>query len=304
MQQGGWPQQPAWSQPNAQPVAGQPYAAPPFGAQGAAANPYPAQQAWPPATGAAPGYHGQPMAAAQGQQVYSQPDDPNAMASEVSVAARAKFIERTYLHLALAIAVFVVLSGAAQMVPGVEALVGKMIGHRYSWGVVLALFMGAGYVADKWAAGDGGKGMQYAGLMLYTLAEVVIFIPMIFLVKAYVGIEPILAAGAATLAAFAGLTAYVLITKKDFSFMKGTLTTIAMASLGLIVASIVWGFSLGMVFSVAMIVLGAGYILYYTSRVQQHYRTDQYVAAALALFSALAFVFWYVLRIILSMARN
>lgn len=231
-------------------------------------------------------------------------DDPEAPASEVSVAARAKFIERTYLHLALAITVFVVLSTAAQWVPGVETLVGKMIGHRYSWGVVLALFMGAGYVADKWASGDSSKGMQYAGLLLYTVAEVIIFIPLIYIVKGYVGVQPIITAGVATLAAFAGLTAYVLISKKDFSFLKGTLTTVTMVALGLIVASIIWGFHLGMVFSAAMIVLGVGYILYYTSNVMKHYRTDQYVAAALALFSAVAFVFWYVLRIVLSLARN
>ncbi|MBL4685748.1 MAG: US12 family protein [Nannocystaceae bacterium] len=230
--------------------------------------------------------------------------DPEAMASEVSTALRAKFIERTYLHLALAISVFVVLSAVAQNVPGVELLVGKMLGHRYSWGVVLALFCGAGYIADKWASGSSSTGMQYMGLLLYTVAEVVIFIPLIFLVKSYVGVEPILSAGAATLAVFAGLTAYVFITKKDFSFIKGTLTTISMAAVGLVIASLVWGFHLGMVFSAAMIVLGAGYILYYTSNIQRHYRPDQHVAAALALFSALAFVFWYVLRILLSLVRD
>ena len=243
-------------------------------------------------------------AAGMGQPQQMSYDDPEAPASEVSVAARAKFIERTYLHLALAITVFVVLSTVAQYVPGIEKLVGKMIGHRYSWGVVLALFCGAGYIADKWASGSSSKGMQYMGLLVYTLAEVIIFIPLIYIVKGYVGVQPIITAGVATLAAFAGLTAYVLISKKDFSFLKGTLTTVTMVAIGLVVASIVWGFHLGMVFSAAMIVLGVGYILYYTSNVMKHYRTDQYVAAALALFSAVAFVFWYVLRIILSLARQ
>ena len=245
-------------------------------------------------------------AAAAGMQQPAQMsyDDPEAPASEVSTAARAKFIERTYLHLALAITVFIVLSTVAQYVPGIETLVGKMIGHRYSWGVVLALFCGAGYIADKWASGSSSKGMQYMGLLVYTLAEVIIFIPLIYIVKGYVGVQPIITAGVATMAAFAGLTAYVLISKKDFSFLKGTLTTVTMVAIGLVVASIVWGFHLGMVFSAAMIVLGVGYILYYTSNVMKHYRTDQYVAAALALFSAVAFVFWYVLRIVLSMARN
>jgi|GEM_PF-34506 len=297
-QQQPQPQQQQWGQQQPQPQQQQPQQ---WGQQAQPQQPQQPQQ-WgqqQPHNPYAPA-----AAAGMGQPQQMNYDDPEAPASEVSTAARAKFIERTYLHLALAITVFVVLSTVAQYVPGIEKLVGKMIGHRYSWGVVLALFCGAGYIADKWASSDSSKGMQYMGLLVYTLAEVVIFIPLIYIVKGYVGVQPIITAGVATLAAFAGLTAYVLISKKDFSFLKGTLTTVTMVAIGLVVASIIWGFHLGMVFSAAMIVLGVGYILYYTSNVMKHYRTDQYVAAALALFSAVAFVFWYVLRIVLSLARN
>jgi FtsH-binding integral membrane protein len=54
---------------------------------------------------------------------------------------------------------------------------------------------------------------------------------------------------------------------------------------------------------VGMIVLASGYILFYTSNILRHYRTDQHVAAALALFSAIALLFWYVVRLILQ-SRN
>ena len=46
-----------------------------------------------------------------------------------------------------------------------------------------------------------------------------------------------------------------------------------------------------------MVVLASGYILYYTSNVLHQYRTDQYVAAALALFASVALLFWYVMQI-------
>ena len=49
-----------------------------------------------------------------------------------------------------------------------------------------------------------------------------------------------------------------------------------------------------------MVVLAAGYILYDTSNVLHHYRTDQYVAASLALFASVALMFWYVLQIVMS----
>jgi FtsH-binding integral membrane protein len=57
-------------------------------------------------------------------------------------------------------------------------------------------------------------------------------------------------------------------------------------------------------FSAAMIVLACGYILYDTSNVLHHYRTDQYVAAAVALFASVALLFWYVLRIMMAFSRR
>ena len=75
----------------------------------------------------------------------------------------------------------------------------------------------------------------------------------------------------------------------------------ALVALGAIVCSIVTGgFGLGVIFSALMIALACGYILYDTSNVLHHYRTDQYVAAALALFASVAVLFWYVLRIVIS----
>jgi FtsH-binding integral membrane protein len=64
------------------------------------------------------------------------------------------------------------------------------------------------------------------------------------------------------------------------------------------------GGGLGLWFSVAMVVLAGGFILYDTSNVLHHYRTDQHVAASLALFASVALLFWYVLRILLASSRD
>ncbi|HMB92817.1 MAG TPA: Bax inhibitor-1 family protein, partial [Rhodothermales bacterium] len=70
----------------------------------------------------------------------------------------------------------------------------------------------------------------------------------------------------------------------------------------LIVAALLFGFELGTFFSVAMIALAGGAILYDTSNILHHYPEDRYVGAALELFASVALMFWYVLR--LFMSRN
>ena len=203
----------------------------------------------------------------------------------------------------MAISAFVILTGVLQAIPGIENLVALMFsGGQTGWLIVLGLFVGVSWIADRWARGSSSVGMQYAGLLLYTVAEAVIFTPLIYIAKQpeVIGWEGVATAGGVTLAMFAGLTAYVFVTKKDFSFMRGMLSILAVGSLGLIVASAIFGFQLGLAFCVGMVVLACGYILYYTSNVLHHYRVNQHVAAALALFSAVALLFWYILQIFMS----
>lgn len=221
------------------------------------------------------------------------------VAAEAPLEARNKFIEKTYLHLALAIAAFVGLEAVLVNVTAITQYVPLML-EGYNWLAVLGAFIVVSWIADRWARSSTSLGMQYAGLALYVVAEALIFVPLVFIARAEIGVEAIMTAGGVTLAIFAALTLYVFVTKKDFSFMRGILSTIAMGAFGLIIASIFLGFSLGMVFVVGMIILAAGYILYYTSNILHHYRPGQHVAAALALFSAVALLFWYVLRIFMS----
>jgi FtsH-binding integral membrane protein len=107
-----------------------------------------------------------------------------------------------------------------------------------------------------------------------------------------------------TLAIFTGLTLTVFLTKKDFSFMRGVLAICTFAAFGVILASAIFGFSLGAVFCGAMILLMAGYVLYQTSLVMSYFPPSGYVAASLMLFSTIATLFWYVLQMLMALNRR
>ena len=163
--------------------------------------------------------------------------------------------------------------------------------------------MFVGHVADRWARSDKSPAMQYLGLGLYILAEAIIFMPILFIAVYFTSPDVLPTAALLTGCLFVGLTGTVFITRKDFSFMRSALTIGGVVAMGLVVCSILFGFNLGTIFSVAMIALAAGYILYYTSNVLHHYRTDQHVAASLALFAAVALMFWYILRLVMSLRK-
>ena len=68
--------------------------------------------------------------------------------------------------------------------------------------------------------------------------------------------------------------------------------------------SIVFGFSLGLLFSGAMVIIASISILYNTSNVLHRYNPQQHVAAALSLFASVALLFWYILRIFMGSSRR
>ena len=218
---------------------------------------------------------------------------------------RAEFIRRTYGHLAGAILAFTALETFLLNIPNIEQMVIPMIAGRFSWLVVLGLFMVVGHLANAWAQSDASRGLQYVGLALYVVAEAIVFLPLLLVAKLLSHNDPYLipSAGIVTLAIFGGLTLAVFVTGRDFSFLRTALTVGGCIALGVIISSCLLGFSLGMFFSYAMVALMAGYILYYTSNVMYHYRTDQHVAAALALFASVATLFWYILQIFMSERR-
>jgi len=152
------------------------------------------------------------------------------------------------------------------------------------------------YFANNWAHSGASRQKQYAGLAVYVVAEALLFVPLLFIANEYFpGV--IQSAGLVTLIVFGGLTIACFLTRTDFSFLRWSLVAGGFVALALIVASIALGFSLGIWFSVGMVVLACGSILYNTSNVLHHYNTQQYVAASLALFASVALLLWYVIQI-------
>ena len=220
-------------------------------------------------------------------------------AAQAAADERSAFITKTYAHLAGAIGLFVALEAILLQSHVADSLIPLMVGSQWAWLIVLGLFMVVSYVAQSWAQSAVSPATQYMGLGLYVVAEAVIFLPLLYIAESRApGV--ILSAAITTLALFAGLTAIVFITRKDFSFLRSVLLFGGFAAMGLIVIAIVFHFALGPIFTYAMIALACGYILYDTSNVMLHYRIGQHVAASLALFAAAALLFWYILQLFLS----
>jgi len=214
---------------------------------------------------------------------------------------RSVFITKTYLHLAGAIGVFAGLS-AIMLTSGIaENLVQFLVGNRFGWLLMMGAFIGVSMLANNWARSAVSPTTQYAGLTLYVVAESFIFAPLLYLANA---MDPsgtlIQSAALTTLVLFGGLTLAVLVTRKDFSFLRTFLVFGSFAAFGFIIVAILFHLAIGALFLYAMIALACGYILYDTSNVLHHYRIGQHVAASLALFASVALLFWYILQLFMS----
>ena len=214
-------------------------------------------------------------------------------------AERAAFYKKTYLHVALGVLVFIIVEYLFLHSETIVKFALSLTQGRM-WLLMLGGFMLVTNWAEKLSVSSTSRNKQYLGYFLYILAEAFIFIPLIFVAAFYAKGDVLQQAALLTLALFTGLSAVVIITKKDFSFLKTALTVGGFIAIGLIIAGILFGFNMGLWFSAGMIILAAGSILYQTSNLIHKYRTDQYVGAALGLFASLMLMFWYILRIFMS----
>ncbi len=224
---------------------------------------------------------------------------PYTPVSELSAETRSDFIWRTYGHVAAAILLFAgietYLFNSGLAFPMAQSMLG------FSWLLILGAFMIVGWLATHVAHTVQSKPLQYVALVGFVVAEAIIFVPLLAIAISQAP-GMIESAVGVTLLGTAGLTAVALITRKDFSFLRGMLVWGGILAIVAIVAAVLFGFELGTWFSVAMIGFAGAAVLYDTSNILHHYPEDRYVAAALQLFASIALMFWYVLR--LFMSRN
>ena len=213
---------------------------------------------------------------------------------------KAEFYKKTYLHVALAFLGFILIEALFLNTPAIVNI-GLQMTQGWTWLIVLGAFMFITNYAENMAIKTTDKKTQYAGFVLYIVAEAFIFVPLLYIAMASTGDYSILnQAFLVTLFLFVALTAVVFITGKDFSFLKTAITVGSIVAIGIIIAGIAFGFNLGLVFSGFMVLLAAGSILYQTSNMIHRYSSDQYVAASIGLFASFMLMLWYIIQFFLS----
>lgn len=223
------------------------------------------------------------------------------MVSELSEVDKVAFYKKTYSHVAGGVLVFILFEYLLLQSEAIVSFALSMT-EGWRWLIMLGGFMFITNYAERMTLKTPDKNKQYLAYGIYILAEAFIFVPLIYIAAYYMesGPEILNQAAIVTLALFTGLSAIVFVTKKDFSFLKAGLTVGFFIAIGLILAGSLFGFNLGLWFSVGMCVLAAGSILYQTSNLINKYSNDQYIPAALGLFASLMLLFWYVLSIFMS----
>src|SRR5690606_12504960 len=185
------------------------------------------------------------------------------------------------------------------------ALYDLLADSRGGWLLLLGGFMICSWLATTAAHDVLDPARQYAGLFGLAAAEAVIFAPFLhfFFEVENDGAATVWAAAVVTALGFAGLTAVGFVTRTDLSFVRPILTWGFVCALVLIVAALLFGLVLGVWFSVALIALAGGAILYQTQTILRSYPSEAHVGAAVQLFASVMLLFWYVLRLLGQLRR-
>ena len=212
---------------------------------------------------------------------------------------RGDFVVRVYQHLMAAIIVFAGIE-AIFLNTGVAEAIYDFVSGGSTWLLVLGAFMVGQWIVANAAADLLNPQKQYAALFGSAALYALLFAPMLHYVFRAPGNGGTTVAAAAliTAVAFAGLTVIGFVTRKDLSFLRPMVMYGFVVALVLIVAAILFGFGLGVWFSVAMIALSGVSILYQTQTIIRQYPAQAHVAAALGLFSSVMTMFFYVLRLL------
>jgi len=218
-----------------------------------------------------------------------------ATAAEVSVAERMSFVRKVY---ALFFAATLFAVGGAGLGLSLPPLLQFAFEHPF---IMLFLMIGGVFGAQ---AVRHVRGVNLLALFAFTTLTGVVISPLLYIV-AQTNPGSILTAGVLTVGIFGGLTAYVFISKRDFSFLRGMVTVglvvvVLAALLNLFFVSSAFGFAI----AAASLLLFSGFVLYDTSNIIRHYPTNEYVAGALSLYLDAFNIFLALLRLLNAGSRD
>ncbi|MGK7898739.1 MAG: Bax inhibitor-1 family protein, partial [Xenococcus sp. (in: cyanobacteria)] len=185
-----------------------------------------------------------------------------------SVDERAKFIQRTYTHLAGAIGVFILVEFIFFQI-GIAKIIAEFVfSTRLAWFAILGGISLLGWFSRELISQNDDPDTQYKALGIYIIGKAIIFAPLLYIAANYTGDSNLIPTAAIlTLLLFAGLTTVAFTTHQDFSFLGSILKIGGFIALGLIICSLIFGFSLGIWFSAGMIIFASAAILFDTSKV-------------------------------------
>ena len=216
---------------------------------------------------------------------------------------RSAFLIRVYQHVALAVLAFMAFETVLFVTGLAQGILNFFSGNGFLWlGLIGAMYLGS-TMSFKAAQRIDNTNIQYAGLFGMAGMYSIVFAPLLRSVFNADASGLVWQAALLTLVGFAGLTVIGMTTSKDLSFMRPILLWAGCAALGLIVAGAIFGFQLGIIFSVGMIALSGATILYQTQTIVRQFPAWAHVAAALGLFSSLMTMFYYVLRLLAATRR-
>ena len=222
---------------------------------------------------------------------YLQSAEQAQSAAQAPAAERLLFLRKTYSLVLLGIALFsLVMLGYGEVSAITNAANWIHMSSRWT---SLILLIGGGFLVRMLAR------QRLIGLLGY-LAYAILLGLIIAPFARYAGPETTGTAALMTTGIFAGLTTYVFVTKQDFSWMRGALSMGLFAMIGIGLASMLFGFSIGSWYSIAGALLFSGYILYDTSNIMRCNRLDEAVPAAIELFTSVIMLFWNLLMIFMS----
>ncbi len=216
-------------------------------------------------------------------------------AAQAGVAERMSFVRKVY---ALFFAATLFAIGGVALGLSTPAVLRFAFEHP----IIMFLVMIGGVFAAQ--AVRHVRGLNLVALFGFTTLTGVVISPLMYIV-ALSNPGSILTAGVLTVGIFGALTAYVFISKRDFSFMRGMLmvglVVVVLASvLSFFVASNAFGFAI----AAAALLLFSGFVLYDTSNIIRRYPTNEYIAGALSLYLDAFNIFLALIRILNSGSRN
>jgi FtsH-binding integral membrane protein len=223
-------------------------------------------------------------------------------AIDAAVNERMGFLRRTYVHLLVEICAAALVS---YLVLHVESLTRIAI---YLWSnflVYLLVLFGVSLFSRKLLAGHKPMATQYMGAALWVVFLGLLVAPLGLFAYQQFGSYAVLGeAFILTACVFLGLTAYVLLSKKDFSFLGGFLSMASWTLIGL--GLIFWlfgGFSGSSIWSILWVALLSGWVLYDTSQILHRRHVSEYVAASVELLVDFVYLFIHIAILLMGSRR-